>query len=625
MKKTESFHENLAQFFREKAQVHELEGKKSVHLQAIYNEVEKYSKSAFQSKEALFQLVELNDKLDSHQERNLEKTLMDDIPTKEFVRLNIPSYAHPRISRGLPRIYEKDHPTHSRIKPYFRSLPHLRRHYIDKALLSLFDELPFPPSSVILFTYVIPDGLGDFAAQVTMADLLAEKFPRLAIEMVTLVDNASSFFSSKSAIPCTKVIFSSSTEKYPEVEEFPPALLQKMRNASLIIQLPTYYPLTEQLWDKIKALPSENSLPHYELIGEYGFVESAYFHPKSLARSMGLHFLEKGILIHAKEEVPFSFIKHIEDKSLLLSLFSSKRPSGKMLLSYEQQRRLFFAYLVTDEGHYLYLHALLKFLKDDTKDVDIVVTDLRRLIHNFETRLKDQESYPLLTKYGVKRVVLHYRGESVPLVCADEGKEIHFHCMENVSKKDFSLLCQLSQEFVGCRGDGSFSEVVSADKVYFYDGKDHAKNFLKDLLAIAENQIPNFHATVAYLRIFLERIRLDADPNHEWVDELYFQKKESSSLYDMGEELGTLLLTPSLQAGMKKLNGILQNDYAFNRSFFQLVTRKLNHYHYPSFAREEEQLLSLFQEGQVSFAHLVSALRRQIAHLERSQPLTNKG
>src|SRR5690606_30664930 len=96
-----------------------------------------------------------------------------------------------------------------------------------------------------------------------------------------------------------------------------------------------------------------------------------------------------------------------------------------------------------------------------------------------------------------------------------------------ITQSDFRALLALSGEWVAVRGDQSFSEVISQGKAFFYDGRDHARYFIKDLVAIAENRIGGHPTTLACIRGmaqgFAYRIPVQEG---EWVDETYFQEAE---------------------------------------------------------------------------------------------------
>src|SRR3990167_4847459 len=126
---------------------------------------------------------------------------------------------------------------------------------------------------------------------------------------------------------------------------------------SAIVQLPTYYPHFDSMVDKLKGMDG-GTMPTIESVGEYGFLESNWFHPKSHNHSMGLHFLEKGVLVRKPLEASWRDI------------------SNPDLLRMRNPENLFYlAYLSTQIGGAIYLHALLKSLQQDDRSIDLCVPD----------------------------------------------------------------------------------------------------------------------------------------------------------------------------------------------------------------------------------------------------------
>ena len=121
----------------------------------------------------------------------------------------------------------------------------------------------------------------------------------------------------------------------------------------------------------------------------------------------------------------------------------------------------------------------------DQKGIDLCSPDIGWLIRHIETQTC--AGLPVLEVKGIS-VDLYFQGKILPLVEA-KGKKIRIFCPPSLSPADFHLLIQLSGEWIAVRGNQSFSEAVSANKAFFFDGRDHVRYFLKDLLALAENRI----------------------------------------------------------------------------------------------------------------------------------------
>ena len=168
----------------------------------------------------------------------------------------------------------------------------------------------------------------------------------------------------------------------------------------------------------------------------------------------------------------------------------------------------------------------------------------------------------------------------------------------------------LSGEFVGVRGDQSFSEAVSANRAFFYDGAPHARYFVKDLLALAENRLAPHRSALAVFRgmgkAFLHSLKVEETAG-EWVDETFFQEKEPWMA--IAQKIGAALLDPDALAAFKKFNKILADEYACNQTLCQMVQRELALRASEELAQFEESQASLFANQGGSLAKFLSAVR----------------
>ncbi len=302
----------------------------------------------------------------------------------------------PKIYRGLPRLYQRENPNFSYVKPHFTNLAAIQALGIDKAVFSLYGNTLLPQRmKIVIFAWVIPDGLGDWVAAQEAARVLDEKIPDLDIQLLFLTPRKlpPSPGYSTHVVPC---------QTPPCVSDFPLEALRILRNSRLILQIPTFFPGSEELWEAIRLIPSNHPMPLIENIGEYGFLESSWFHPKSANRSMGLHALEKGIFTRSKAPCTFADI----GQPLLNSyLFGAERPSKEAISQYKKTHRFFLAYLSTPIGGAIYLHSLLEMLAEEEKDIDLCCPDLKWLIDWISQRQK-LSLPPIQGEFGLKEVAI---------------------------------------------------------------------------------------------------------------------------------------------------------------------------------------------------------------------------
>lgn len=507
-----------------------------------------------------------------------------------------------KMVRGLPRQYRKDNIAVSRIKPDFSYLPALLKTASAKAFFSLYSEQPVPcDAKVSVLTWVIPDGLGDFFAAIHIARLIKKAFPFLEICLFAI---------SEKELPESNDI---SVARWQGSED----QLRYLRGSDLILQTPTRYPKMDQIAAAVEAVKSDDPMPKFESAGQYGFIESDWFHPKSGAHCMGLHFLEKGVLIRPKAE-SFSMAE-MQSEILLKWMFGQDGAGADVIAAYRKERRFFLGYLYSKTGIFIYLHALLKSLENDAKDIDVCFPDAARAISYFASRLEDKRDL-VEKRYGVQRIALYIGSHMAESDKQGSGKTLRIFCPEPIGPDDFLRLMSFSEDFIGCRGDQSFSDAVSQNKCFFYDPRDHSRFFVKDLVALAENRISSYPSALTVLRLFA-KLSAHHVPQQEgeWVDEIAIQRFETPDWMQIAEEMGTCLQNPKTFAGFKKLDRSIQEEYSCNEFFIHLVQRSICHRRRKQIEQMENRHVNRFIRGEESFALCIERIRHGLA----GEPLRN--
>jgi len=512
----------------------------------------------------------------------LEKVLMEAFPEKDFVELGLWRY-FPRIYRGLPRMYHRNFPSQSYVKHPFTHLPSLKKHACIPALYSLYSTCEIA-GKVTLFTWVINDGLGDYIAASEVLRLLKTRFADLALHFVALVPET---MADRLLRPENSILIAYA--KDCPLEAVSPEVLSLLRSSDLIVQLPTYYPHFDSMVDKLKGMDG-GTMPTIESVGEYGFLESNWFHPKSHNHSMGLHFLEKGVLVRKPLEASWRDI------------------SNPDLLRMRNPENLFYlAYLSTQIGGAIYLHALLKSLQQDDRSIDLCVPDLGWFLQ-FVERQKQKGKEILEWELGVQEIEIHL-GDRLHLIpISASGKKLRILSPKELSQNDFRALLSLSGNWVGIRGNQSFSEAISQGKTFFYDGREHARYFLKDLVALVENRLPEYQGTLHCIRGmtsgFLYNLPIQEE---EWVDEAFFQTVEEWPTLAL--QLGLSLQDPQTYEGFQRLSQIIIQEHSANRFLRHFVQRALTLRKYPDMEQQEAENIGKFISGAATLRGLIESHR----------------
>jgi hypothetical protein len=352
---------------------------------------------------------------------------------------------------------------------------------------------------------------------------------------------------------------------------------------------------------------SVHPVPLIENVGEYGFLESSWFHPKSGNHSMGLHALERGIFIRKQYDYRFA---DLENRSLLKILFGTDVPNEEEISAYGLNKHFYLAYVSTPMGAAIYLHALLKRWEHEEKGIDICTPDIGCFIRYFEER---QGGVALAHPYGVGRVEVLYQGQVYTLKVQERGKTVRLICSGPLSFRDMQKLMHLSGDWVGVRGDQSLTEAISAGKVFFYDGRNHMRYFVKDLIALAENRLREFPAALRMFRMMGQAFLWNLPANEsEWVDEQFFQWQERMPWIEIAEKLGSSLQSHEIEAGFRKFGRIVAAEYSFNSFLIHLAERALYHRSHPDVKEEEGRLMHLYMSHQLPFSAVVKNLRQRI-------------
>jgi hypothetical protein len=362
----------------------------------------------------------------------------------------------------------------------------------------------------------MPGGLGDWSAQHVAADILKKALPNLRLELVTLVDETEKrllFYRDAKThlIPC----------RGKEPLSIPPHIAKKLDEASLILQIPTVHPHFTKGYH----------------IGEYGFIDSEHFHPETNNLCMGLHALEKGLLLYT-DLLPTDLIKTTP---------------------------YYFAYLITKRGYATYLHTLLAATK----------TDLKLIVCNFLPLLevlKEEE----WSGYDLKEIRLRDAAHETRIAIAESGRTLTIECHQNLSSRDVQKLILGAEPFVGCRGDRSFSEVISLERPFFYDPLEHSRPFLHDLVDASKYHCLAYPTLTTYLESLLDR---GTPPRL------------------LGKILAEMIFDPAFKCGMQKLISILKTDYLFNPNLVNFVKSKI--------LGDDESRFQQFLQGAHSLEELI--------------------
>lgn len=414
----------------------------------------------------------------------------------------------------------------------------LARSAIDKLLLSRWsDYTPARESIVTLFTWVIPSGLGDFAMQLYVADLIHKALPNVTLQLITILEEGSTGWDvSKLPYTCEIVRY-----RHPHLPNFSDNISEKIANSALVLQLPTYYPRFEDVL-AIKG-------PRITSIGEYSFLDSPHFHPRSGNRTMGLHPFEMGIM--TLDPIP----KALKDPGC------------------------FFAYLITERGASIYLHTLLAFTKELHNTISLYTTSLTRLLPILE---KED-----LSGYHLKEITIIDDGKTCSKPIESEGRRLVIRSVKNKTPIEIRQIMAHCHPFMACRGDGSFTEALSVEATFFYDFLPHARPFLRNLLKLAQRDLMAYPTLEEYLTLMM-----DETPEPPKT---------------RGAKLAGILLDPTLRKGMLKLKELIYERHSCSDHLINLVKQEIAYHKNPKLELEQNNRIEALQSGKVSLGEILKS------------------
>ncbi len=533
-------------------------------------------------------------------EASPEMELLKSLPYTDFKQLGIAS-CYPEVIRGLPRLYARENPSFSRIKGAFADKERLRGIAVEKALCSLYRSHIPKNGRVVFFNWVLSADCSDQEMGHAMAASVKEALPFLDVLVFSLVPNSLASFIEKG----NWTLF---YEGDCPLSHFREEDWVKLKSADIIVQSPNFYPHTEELMAHLGR--GESSGPLFTHIGRYGWIESSFFNPKKGGFSLGLHFLEKGILTHKATSRGFT---SLENSELPLWLFGTSSPGPSEIALYEQSTHFHLASLATPLGGAMYLHALLQWHDRDQKPIDICTSDVGWFIEYLQICREVGESW-LKLPFKIERLEIWQGGRIYVEKLGTQGKVIRILCPDSLSQRDIQTLLAVSGEFVAVHNSFTFSEVVSANKLFFLDLGLSSRYFLKDLAALAEKRLSSHRGSLICIRnmgrFFLEKLPAQSS---DWVDESYFQREEPFRWIEAAQLMGTALQDPDTVAGFKKFNRILAEEYSCNSFICHLVQRGLYHRKNREIQALEKTAVNQFVRGQISFHMLMEQVEAFLA------------
>lgn len=545
----------------------------------------------------------------------LEEEFANTLSQEDLSILELPPYLIPRLPRGLPSQYSIYNPTRYRAKQRFSDPIVLKKRALEKSLFALYrHQAPLIPGSIILFTWVVADGWGDYFAQLQTAEHLRKTFPTCLLNLITLIHKDKSLPYPQKTDHLLR--YTGQLNQSIIYEAFSSELHTLVHTADLLIEIPT-------ACDSHEIFHSPSSFFHLR-IGEHSLMESLPFNPTTKAYCMGLHGLEMGIFTPAVPVDLIQKIRQFQYLPLLYLLFQTDTPQEKEILDYLKVHTFNAAYTKTFRGTYLYLHTLLLSQKEHSKRIDICFFHLELFLNVIKNRFETQEGLALLREWGIEKIEIYIGKEMTSIVTEGGSKVVRLiHCPSLIHEDFLTLLC-FTQHLIGCTGDQSLCEAIGTKTPFFYDPPLFKRAMLKDLFAISATRLFSYPSLSRFFQLLLKSpfVSLE-EPEGEWVSEDYLAAErdllslEEDTDLAIGNALAQTMNDPLFTKGFKALAELIQHEYAFSPLLEGMVKRALLHSRYPTFAQWEQEQIEKVGRKQLSAVTFLKELQKRLETIHK--------
>ncbi|MBS0627776.1 MAG: hypothetical protein JSS09_06150 [Verrucomicrobia bacterium] len=218
-------------------------------------------------------------------------------------------------------------------------------------------------------------------------------------------------------------------------------------------------------------------------------------------------------------------------------------------------------------------------MEEDNSDLTLCLFPIEPLI----AALPSLSSF--FQKQGIREIKIYYENHFSHSLLQKEGKVLTLIQTKKLIRNDYQNLLIRSDSLVRCRGDGSLSETLSAQKLPFFDFPPHKTPLLEGLSSLANYKLSSSHETSRYINEFLVQ-----DPNPLI--------------------LGALAKNPQTRLGFLELYPFLQENYSADTFIKNLTLRAACHHFHPEIAFLEKQILDPFLLGEKKAFQVLQELKK---------------
>ncbi|MEM1283305.1 MAG: hypothetical protein AAGG81_07110 [Chlamydiota bacterium] len=469
--------------------------------------------------------------------------------------------------------------------------------------------------SMTFFSYVISDGLGDFANLMHVTNSLHHEYPELfqKIKVIALVPEKFKEVIQKAFSFFTETFKEQLHLYYHNYKVYPPKdsdfsidqeTQQWLKTTSIFLEISTapkeglekiyqYLPdqvLHAQIGESAATFDIERLSMNQDENTHTFYTNNLGFHPTELGM-----FIDPGLKRHTNSGSLFQ----LKDKELQQRLLDGEESDA-----YQSNNSLFFCYMTRHFSHPLiYIFTMVKYSDDNSKNIDIALLGNQQKTVNV---LKFCLNYPsgtmreFIKKCGIHKVKIisrnteHSPFESFTYLSKDpeseEQKTLRIIAPAFLTNEDILTLMAFSESPCGVTGDTSFADAIGMNKLPIYEMDSFKKVLYNYYIEIVEANIPSEEAE-SFLKM-AEKLKGLPD-------------RSISTPYVFCEELGALLKNRKILEVNSKVNCIISSQYNAVSSIPKIVRRALLHRAFPELVDVEKEFIErVYRSKQPLSEHL---------------------
>lgn len=286
--------------------------------------------------------------------------------------------------------------------------------------------------------------------------------------------------------------------------------------------------------------------------------------------SLGLDPLEEGIFLKKQEDLP----QWVHTR-LSQYIWGVEQPNPAQIKDYLDSHSLHVGYLPRHSlQREIFIELVSRSHMKEHLHIDILLPSLEEDL-SFGHEWMGLHRISKIIKVNVGTQI---HEEVIEELEEKQGRIVRLICALPLPSTDFTKYIQLSDDIVGCTGDGSLSDCIIAGKMPFYEVRPHKLKTLETFRHLAIKQMmPDVLEYFELLQQFAS-----------WPSESFTDKFEK------------VLNRKSFKLQWKALLEFIKRYYCFEDSFIAHVSRHLIQSLSPDVKNKEEVLIRDFFEGLIS-------------------------